>query len=150
MLLIDYSPERDGAPPYSWLRPSIFKDILFKKYIRPQERERQLTYHDWLNYSPERWALLNFRINNSENQADQCIWVLSHIKSFDVADKDDIARCIFSFATDNLGFYSNMQPDLFRYLLSSAEGILNIPAHVQYIYLADDGVSFVGSSSIKE
>lgn len=52
MLLIDYSPERDGAPPYSWLRPSIFKDILFKKYIRPQERERQLTYHDWLNYSP--------------------------------------------------------------------------------------------------
>lgn len=107
-------------------------------------------YHDWLNYSLERWALLNFRINNSENQADQCIWVLSHIKSFDVADKDDIARCIFSFATDNLDFYSNMQPDLFRYLLSSAEGILNIPAHVQSICIAEDGVSFAGSSSIKE
>lgn len=86
------------------------------------------------------------RINNSENQADQCIWVLSHIKSFDVADKDTIARCVFSFASDNLGFYSNVQPDLFRYLLNSATGLLDVPAYVQSIYLADDGVSFVGSS----
>lgn len=147
MILIDYSPERDGAPPYSWLRQSIYKDILFKKYIRPQEQERQLTYHDWLSYSPERWALLNDRINNSENQADQCIWVLSHINSFSAADRDIIVRCLRSFAYDNLNFYRNVNPKLYEHLMSSAEEIRNLPANVQSIHLDSSSICFAAASS---
>lgn len=146
MMLIDYSPERDGAPPYSWMKPSIFKDILFKKYIRPQEQERQLTYHDWLNYSPERWALLNYRINNSENQADQCIWVLSHINSFSAADREIIVRCLDSFAHDNLSFYCDVDPTLHLRLLCSADEIRNLPANVQSIHLDASSMCFAAAS----
>lgn len=149
MILFDYSPERDGAPPFSWLRRSIYKDILFRKYIRPQEQERQFTYHDWLNYSPEKWALLNDRINNSENQADQCIWVLSHINSFSAADKDIIVRCLRSFAYDNLSFYRNVHPKLYEHLESSADEIrdLPLPASVQSIHLHVDSLCFAAASS---
>ena len=95
----------------SWLFPPTIWNILFCKYIRPEERRRRFpdkdkefetTYMGWtMTNGNERWAKLNGRINNSAEQVDRVLWELSMLSVFNAKDKEFVADCIERFIEVN-------------------------------------------------
>lgn len=127
----------------SWFFCPIVWNVLFCKYIKPEERcewgRTITTYMTWVGAcgsreANRRWAMLNGRINDSSIQSDRVLWELSMVSVFNAKDKEFVAECIEKFLEDNMTGNPEYQDcdHLFERFRTIAEDIRNLPRKVKY------------------
>ena len=132
--------------PNSWLMPPIVWDVLMQKYIGANERNGVDSYLVWVcacsaKISNERWALLNSRINNTENQVDRIMWELTGLSVFNSKDKEFVADCIDAFVRENQNIDELLQAEHIRQrFYDIAVDIRNLPRHVKYFVIHPNSV----------
>lgn len=138
--------------PNSWLMPPIVWDVLMQKYIGANERNGVDSYLAWVcacsaKIRNERWALLNNRINNTENQVDRIMWELTGLSVFNSKDKEFVANCIDDFVRENQNIDEELQAEHIRQrFFDIAIDIRNLPKRVKYFVIhpssVDDSVEW--------
>lgn len=138
--------------PNSWLMPPIVWDVLMQKYIGTNERNGVDSYLVWVcacsdKVRNERWALLNVRINNTENQTDRIMWELAGLSVFSSKDKEFVANCIDDFVRENQNIGEELQAEHIRQrFFDIAIDIRNLPKRVKYFVIhpssVDDSVEW--------
>lgn len=138
--------------PNSWLMPPIVWDVLMQKYIGANERNGVDSYLAWVcacsaKIRNERWALLNSRINNTENQVDRIMWELTGLSVFNSKDKEFVANCIDDFVRENQNIGEELQAEHIRQrFFDIAIDIRNLPKRVKYFVIhpssVDDSVEW--------
>lgn len=136
--------------PNSWLMPPIVWDVLMQKYIDADDRNGVNSYLAWVcacsaKIREERWALLNSRINNTENQVDRIMWELAGLSVFNSKDKEFVADCIDAFVRENQNIDVLLREEHIRQrFFEIAVDIRNIPRRVKYFVIhptsVDDSV----------
>lgn len=136
--------------PNSWLMPPIVWDVLMQKYIDADDRNGVNSYLAWVcacsaKIRDERWALLNSRINNTENQVDRIMWELAGLSVFNSKDKEFVASCIDDFVRENQIINIQLQtPPVIQRFFAIANDIRSLPRHVKYFVIhptsVDDSV----------
>lgn len=127
--------------PNSWLMPPIVWDVLMQKYIGANERNGVDSYLVWVcacsaKIRNERWALLNSRINNTENQVDRIMWELTGLSVFNSKDKEFVADCIDAFVRENQNIDELLQAEHIRQrFYDIAVDIRNLPRHAKYFVI---------------
>lgn len=138
--------------PNSWLMPPVVWDVLMQKYIDAAKRNGVDSYIVWAcacsaKISNERWALLNSRINNTENQVDRIMWELTGLSVFNSKDKEFVANCIDDFVRENQNIDEELQAEHIRQrFFDIAIDIRNLPKRVKYFVIhpssVDDSVEW--------
>ena len=138
--------------PNSWLMPPVVWDVLMQKYIDPAEHNGVNSYLAWVcacssKIRDERWALLNSRINNTENQVDRIMWELTGLSVFNSKDKEFVANCIDDFVRENQNIDEELQAEHIRQrFFDIAIDIRNLPRRVKYFVIhpssVDDSVEW--------
>lgn len=138
--------------PNSWMMPPVVWDVLMQKYIDPAEHNGVNSYLTWVcacssKIRDERWALLNSRINNTENQADRIMWELTGLSVFSAKDKGFVADCIDTFVRENQNIDEALQAEHIRQrFFDIAVDIRNLPRRVKYFVIhpssVDDSVEW--------
>ena len=139
--------------PNSWPMPPIVWDVLMQKYIDTNERDGAVSYIAWTHSGcsdkerDERWALLNSRINNTENQVDRIMWELAGLSVFNSKDKEFVADCIDAFVRENQNIDVLLREEHIRQrFFEIAVDIRNIPRRVKYFVIhptsVDDSVEW--------
>lgn len=136
----------------SWLMPPVAWDVLMQKYIGTNERNGVDSYLVWVcacsaKIRNERWALLNSRINNTENQVDRIMWELTGLSVFNSKDKEFVANCIDDFVRENRNIDEELQAEHIRQrFFDIAIDIRNLPKRVKYFVIhpssVDDSVEW--------
>lgn len=148
--------------PNSWLMPPVVWDVLMQKYIGTNERNGVDSYLVWVcacsdKVRNERWALLNGRINNTENQTDRIMWELAGLSVFSSKDKEFVASCIDDFVRENQIINIQLQtpPVIQRFLESAArfrslDKLMILPAALAacYYYLDSLEREFPGDTEL--
>lgn len=137
--------------PNSWLMPPVVWDVLMQKYINAYERNGVESYIVWAisgnsdKERDERWALLNSRINNTENQVDRIMWELAGLSVFNSKDKEFVADCIDAFVRENQNIDVLLRAEHIRQrFFDIAIDIRNLPRRIKYFVIhptsVDDSV----------
>ena len=132
--------------PNSWLMPPIVWDVLMQKYIDADDRNGVNSYLAWVcacsaKIRDERWALLNSRINNTENQVDRIMWELAGLSVFNSKDKEFVASCIDDFVRENQIINIQLQtPPVIQRFFAIANDIRSLPRHVKYFVIHPNSV----------
>lgn len=133
--------------PNSWLMPPTVWDVLMQKYIDTNERDGAVSYIAWTHSGCsdkeryERWALLNSRINNTENQIDRIMWELAGLSVFSSKDKEFVASCIDDFVRENQIINIQLQtPPVIQRFFAIANDIRSLPRNVKYFVIHPNSV----------
>lgn len=132
--------------PNSWLMPPVVWDVLMQKYIDAGERNGVDSYLVCVcacsaKIRDERWALLNNRINNTENQVDRILWELAGLSVFSAKDKEFVANCIEDFVRENQIINIQLQtPPVIQRFFAIANDIRSLPQRVKYFVIHPNSV----------